>query len=150
MKISPLADFRSPSPRNNLVERLRSYWGGRRGLLALGAGALALGVGLNWGWLAAVGVAPVLLAVLPCAAMCALGLCMPGMMKKSSGTPEAARDITLQATPVASTSRLQLASYGILPDQPFTARQPAIESVGEDQSCCHPSEAKENLDGKSN
>ena len=149
MKISPLTDFRNPSPRD-LVERLRSYWGGRRGLLALGAGALALGVGLNWGWLAAAGITPVLLAVLPCAAMCALGLCMPGMMKKSSGTPEAARDITLQATPIASTSRLQLASSGTLPAQPFAARQPAIESVGEDQSCCQTSEAKENLNAKNN
>lgn len=150
MKISPLTDFRNPSPRNNLVDRLRSYWGGRRGLLALGAGALALGVGLNWGWLAAVGVAPVLIALLPCAAMCALGLCMPRMMKKPSGTPEAARDITLQATPVAPTSRLRLASSGTLPAPPFAARQPAIESVGEDQSCCHTSEAKENLNAKNN
>lgn len=150
MKISPITEFRNPSPRSNLVERLRSYWGGRRGLIALGAGALALGVGLNWGWLVAVGVAPVLLAVLPCAAMCALGLCMPGMMKKSSGTPEAARDITLQATPVASTSRLQIASSGTLPALPVAARQPAIESVGGDQSCCHTSEAKETLDAKNN
>jgi hypothetical protein len=33
---------------------------------------------LNWGWLTAVGAAPILLSLLPCAAMCALGLCMRG------------------------------------------------------------------------
>ncbi len=46
----------------------------------LGGGvlALALGLGLGWDWLAAAGVLPLLLAALPCAAMCALGLCMHG------------------------------------------------------------------------
>jgi hypothetical protein len=34
------------------------------------------GLALNWGWLTAAGIAPVLLSLLPCAAMCALGLCM--------------------------------------------------------------------------
>jgi hypothetical protein len=38
---------------------------------------------LNWGWLTAVGAAPILLAVLPCAAMCALGLCMKGSSKNT-------------------------------------------------------------------
>lgn len=36
------------------------------------AGALVLG----WPWLTAIGAASVLISVLPCAAMCALGLCM--------------------------------------------------------------------------
>lgn len=40
--------------------------------LALIAAALYLG----WDWLVAVGAASVILAVLPCLAMCALGLCM--------------------------------------------------------------------------
>ena len=53
--------------------------GGRRTWLAVGAVALAGGAALNWSWLVAVGVAPLLLAIAPCAAMCALGLCMkPG------------------------------------------------------------------------
>ena len=30
----------------------------------------------NWSWLAAAGIAPLLLTALPCVAMCALGLCM--------------------------------------------------------------------------
>jgi uncharacterized membrane protein YadS len=38
--------------------------------------AFAVGLALNWNWLASLGLAPLLLAILPCAAMCALGLCM--------------------------------------------------------------------------
>jgi hypothetical protein len=38
----------------------------------------------NWGWLVAAGVAPILLAVLPCLAMCALGLCMGRGGKEST------------------------------------------------------------------
>lgn len=58
------------------LSAVRDNLGGRRGLLALAAIALAGGLALNWNWLAAVGVAPLLLAVLPCVAMCGLGLCM--------------------------------------------------------------------------
>lgn len=54
----------------------RHYLGGRRGLIVLAVSAIAGGLYLSWGWLAAVGVAPLLLALAPCAAMCALGLCM--------------------------------------------------------------------------
>lgn len=53
--------------------------GGRRTWLAVAAVALVGGVVLNWSWLVAAGIAPLLLAFAPCAAMCALGLCMkPG------------------------------------------------------------------------
>jgi hypothetical protein len=38
----------------------------------------SIGLALKWDWLTAVGAAPVLLGVLPCVAMCALGLCMSG------------------------------------------------------------------------
>jgi len=65
----------------DLIYAARYYLGGRRGLLILAAVALTAGAALNWGWLVAIGVAPVLLAVLPCVAMCALGLCM----KKGAG-----------------------------------------------------------------
>lgn len=148
MKMSQLTDFpRSPS-RASLLERLRDYWGGRRGLVALGGLALVAGVGLNWGWLTAVGVTPILLAILPCAAMCALGLCMPGMMRKPSGAPDAVRDITLQATNTAP--RLQLASARALPDLPNVSRHPATESVSAEQSCCHPSGTKESPNAKDN
>jgi hypothetical protein len=45
-----------------------------------------IGAALNWSWLVAVGIAPLLLTVLPCAAMCALGLCMNRMAGGSCST----------------------------------------------------------------
>lgn len=142
MKISRPADFPMSSPRSALVERLRSYWGGRRGLLVLGGAALTLGIGLNWGWLAAAGVTPFLLAMLPCAAMCALGLCM----KRPADTPEAARDIKMQASPVASPARLQLTSSEALTQS--LDRQPV--TVSAKPGCCHTFETQENCNAKNN
>ena len=49
---------------------------GKRGLIVLAITIAIGGVALNWGWLVAVGFAPILLAILPCAVMCGLGLCM--------------------------------------------------------------------------
>jgi hypothetical protein len=47
--------------------------------------AVGGGIALNWGWLTAVGAAPLLLSALPCVAMCGLGLCMHGTGKSCSG-----------------------------------------------------------------
>lgn len=60
----------------DILYALRYYLGGRRGYLILAAVAIAGGLAFNWSWLAAAGIAPLLLAALPCVAMCALGLCM--------------------------------------------------------------------------
>ena len=67
--------------------RLHAAWiriGARRTLIALGLAAVAAGLALNWSWLTAIGVAPVLVAAAPCAVMCALGLCMPRMIGGNS------------------------------------------------------------------
>lgn len=74
---------------------LRPAWKARLGLshrrtwLILGALLLVGGAALNWSWLVAVGIAPLLLAVAPCAAMCGLGLCMKGggSCKKQNAEP---------------------------------------------------------------
>jgi hypothetical protein len=53
-----------------------------RNRLVLGAavlGVIAAVVAWHWSWLIAIGVAPLLLSVAPCAAMCGLGLCMHRM-----------------------------------------------------------------------
>jgi hypothetical protein len=63
--------------------RLRNYLGGRRGWILLALVVVSAALYLNWGWLAAIGVAPLLLALAPCAAMCALGLCMNKSVGKS-------------------------------------------------------------------
>ena len=62
------------------------YWlRDRRVLIGLAAAAVVGGGVLNWGWLVAIGIAPVILAVAPCAVMCALGLCSMSMMNKKDG-----------------------------------------------------------------
>ena len=75
-----------PSLAKATIDLVRYYLGGRRGLILLTVAALGVGLFLNWGWLAAVGVAPLLLALAPCAAMCALGLCMKKMGRPSGPT----------------------------------------------------------------
>jgi hypothetical protein len=64
----------------------RYYLGGRRSLLILAGVALVGGLALNWSWLVAAGIAPLLIAALPCVAMCALGLCMSRMSGQSCST----------------------------------------------------------------
>jgi len=92
----------------DLLYAARYYLGGRRGLLIVAAAALVGGLTLNWSWLVAAGIAPLLIAALPCVAMCALGLCMNKMGEKSCSTstkalpdtslPESDGSKTLQRT----------------------------------------------------
>lgn len=63
------------------VAAARYYLGGRRAILLLASVAVVTGITFNWGWLVATGLAPILIALLPCAVMCWLGLCL----NKSSG-----------------------------------------------------------------
>ena len=65
------------------------------GVLVLGAGVLFAGIALNWSWLVAAGIAPILLSTLPCLVMCGLGLCM---LCRSSEKQTAARDAADAAT----------------------------------------------------
>ena len=54
-------------------------WLTRSRLLFVGAATvMGAGMALNWGWLTAIGLAPVLVSLAPCAVMCGLGLCMKG------------------------------------------------------------------------
>lgn len=77
------------------------YYLGRRGvLLGLAGIATVAGFALNWSWLVAAGLAPLLLGALPCVAMCALGLCMNKMIGRSCSTesaPEKMTEITREA-----------------------------------------------------
>jgi len=79
--------------RNTTVSRLQGVvnvaWPhvtGKRGLIVLAVGIAVAGAALGWDWLVAAGIAPILLAALPCAAMCALGLCMNKAGDKSCST----------------------------------------------------------------
>jgi hypothetical protein len=55
----------------------------------LAVAIVGAGLALNWSWLVAAGIAPILLALAPCAAMCALGLCMSRMDGKSCDSKDA-------------------------------------------------------------
>ena len=57
---------------------LRSWIGDRRLLVVAGLAVIGTGLALGWGWLAAVGVAPLIVSAAPCLVMCALGVCMMG------------------------------------------------------------------------
>lgn len=64
----------------DLLQAGRYYLHDRRVWVAVAIVAVLGGVALNWGWLVAAGLAPLVLLLLPCALMCALPFCM-----KSSG-----------------------------------------------------------------
>jgi hypothetical protein len=85
------------------LHALRYWLRGPRGLAALVLSALAIGAALNWSWLVAVGVAPLLLTALPCAVMCGLGLCMNKMTGGSCSTSSSAAD--LPGTPMPKVTR---------------------------------------------
>src|SRR6266404_6185775 len=60
---------------------------GTRGLILVAVLAVAAAGYSNWGWLVAIGLAPIILGVLPCAAMCAMGLCMMPKRNAPAATP---------------------------------------------------------------
>ena len=62
---------------------LAHYLSNRKFLIALTITIIGAGLAMNWSWLVAAGIAPILVALAPCAAMCALGLCMGRMGGKS-------------------------------------------------------------------
>jgi hypothetical protein len=63
----------------NVLAKLTS----RRGLMVLAIVLIVAALALNWSWLLAIGVAPILLSVLPCLVMCTVGVCMS--CRKSGG-----------------------------------------------------------------
>jgi hypothetical protein len=90
-------------------DAIRRWLGGRRGLIVAGAVIVAAGLALGWSWLSAIGVAPIILSLAPCAAMCALGAC--AMMKGGSscakpGSLEQAKAV--EATPAPPRSDGQM------------------------------------------
>jgi len=58
---------------------LRRDLGHRRRFLIAAVLTIAVAGALNWSWLIAIGVAPLILSLLPCVVMCGLGLCMNGI-----------------------------------------------------------------------
>jgi hypothetical protein len=102
----------------DLFDAARYYLRGRRGIVILASVAIVGGLALSWGWLVAAGIAPVLLTLLPCAAMCALGLCMNRMGGRSCSTDTSASPTSRGSgaddtpTPVYEIPPLALAETG--------------------------------------
>jgi hypothetical protein len=66
-------------PVSNEMACSSTFTAWRRPIVWIGLAALiATGFVLNWHWLVAAGVLPVLFGVMPCLAMCALHLCSKG------------------------------------------------------------------------
>lgn len=103
----PQLDFIKPATSNirlmqTIQDVLRPWFGGRRGLVIAGLAMVAAGLALGWNWLSAIGVAPIILSLAPCAAMCALGAC--AMMRGGSscakpGSPEQAKPVETAPSP---------------------------------------------------
>jgi len=72
----------------DILQAARYYLGRRWVLVTIVGVVLIGGLVFNWGWLVAIGVAPILVTLLPCAVMCGLGLCAHKMMG-ASGTSSA-------------------------------------------------------------
>ena len=95
----------------------RYYLGNRWVLVALGAGVLLAGIALNWSWLVAAGIAPILLSTLPCLVMCGLGLCTLCRSSEKQSTPS--RDA---------------ADAAISPPAPGIAKIDEVSAIG--SGCC--------------
>ncbi|MFC3325032.1 hypothetical protein [Mesorhizobium cantuariense] len=90
MSATELTQTKPASPGRNARSTVRNYLAGRRGPIAAGAAIAVAGLAFNWTWLVAAGIAPLLLGVLPCVAMCALGLCMSRMTGRACSTENVA------------------------------------------------------------
>jgi hypothetical protein len=74
------------SLRRDVLHAIRYYLRGWRGPALLAAVVAMAGLAFGWSWLVAAGIAPLLLSVLPCIAMCALGLCMNRLTGRKCST----------------------------------------------------------------
>lgn len=76
MSLSESTKPENTSLMRDVLSAARYYLGGRRALLIAAVAIAAVGLALNWNWLVALGLAPILLSTLPCLVMCAFGVCI--------------------------------------------------------------------------
>lgn len=76
MSLSESTKAKDTSLTRDVLSVARYYLGNRRALLVLAIVASIAGLALNWNWLVAIGLVPILLSALPCLVMCAFGVCM--------------------------------------------------------------------------
>ena len=113
MSLSESTKPKSASLTRDVLSAARYYLGGRRALLIAAVAIAVSGLALNWNWLVAVGLVPILLSTLPCLVMCAFGVCM---MCRSDKENAISREASSQGA-------------SLLPSD-IDASQPAV-------ACCH-------------
>lgn len=104
-----------PSLAHDWLAAVRYWLSGRRGMIALAVVAATATLILNWNWLVTVGLASLLIAALPCVAMCALGLCVNRIGSQSCSTSTAAPQDESTQEPSESQSVQRIAA-GDAPD----------------------------------
>jgi hypothetical protein len=77
---------------------IASWYTPRRGLILAGLGIVLAGLALGWNWLSAIGFAPLILSLAPCAAMCALGICMAARSGSPRPKPDSVETAKLPGT----------------------------------------------------
>ena len=103
----------------------------RTALVIAALAIVTIGLAMNWSALVAAGIAPLLISALPCAAMCALGLCMSRMGRSSCAT-ETAPQQSAEATPLQVNSAPERIEG---PQLAFDlARSPDRDVAGTDQT----------------
>ena len=86
MTTTESSQTRDTSLGRDVLHAARYHLRGWRGPAVLAAVIAVAGLAFGWSWLVAAGIAPLLLSVLPCAAMCALGLCMNRLTGRQCST----------------------------------------------------------------
>ena len=112
----------------DLFYAARYYLGRPRVMIALATVAIVAGLTLNWSWLVAAGLAPILISTLPCLIMCAFGVCMMCRSAKDQSAP--VRDI---AEPPTTLVR----DVAELPTPPATLVAATNDPSVAVSSCCH-------------
>ena len=99
------ASFNEASLGRDFARYFRYRFGGRRGLITAAIVLMAPALWLGWPWLVAAGLAPLIIAMAPCAVMCAVGACAMGgkSCKKSEadGAAASAADASSVSTAAA-------------------------------------------------
>jgi hypothetical protein len=128
MSLPETAGATRPSLAQDWLQALRYWLRGRNGVIALIGLALVVGAALNWSWLVAAGVAPLLLTVLPCVVMCGLGLCRNRMMGSSCSTSSGTSDQS--STPMSdAVQRIAVSELGKRTSVSVTAKAGALPDL---------------------
>lgn len=138
MSTTEPAGAATPSLFRDLLGAARFHLRGRRGLIVLAVLVVGAGAASSWAWLVAAGVAPLLLSILPCAAMCALGLCM----NRATGSAHSTEGTTEGGTLVVDPDQLSLdftgagSAAGPAKSPSNSAATTPNQPTKEQNSCC--------------